>query len=340
MGEIEFRDPLLLLTALLAPVVFLLARRRSSLLGFSSMSILDEGPRSLRVRLTNMPPLFYALAMTSLAIALAGPRTPNAETKISRDGIAIMMVVDHSSSMNARDLVKDDININRLQVVKEVFQEFVAGDDSSAGRPDDTIGLIAFAGYADSLCPLTLDHGSLLSIVDTLDIVRREDEDGTAIGDGLALAIERLRRSKAKSRVVILLTDGVNNAGAIEPKKAAEIAATNNVKVYAIGAGTNGLAPIPVRGPFGRAQFMRSPVEIDEETLRKIADQTGGQYFRATDVEALARIYKEIGELERTKVTEFRYLEYTEHYGSFVLLGLALIGLAAVSGATVFRTLP
>ncbi|WP_417736263.1 vWA domain-containing protein [Rosistilla oblonga] len=342
MSEIEFRDPWLLLLALLAPLVFVWASRRPSMLVYSSLAILDQGPRSVRVRLAKLPALLMALTLIALSIAIAGPRTPDAETRISREGVAIMMVVDHSSSMNARDLVKDDQSVDRLQVVKQVFRQFVLGDEGTAGkgRPDDAIGLIAFAGYADSLCPLTLDHGNLVAMLDDLELVRREDEDGTAIGDGLALAVERLRRSEAKSRIVILLTDGVNNAGAIVPKEAAEVAAANNIKVYSIGAGTNGLAPIPMQDPFGRMRLVRAEVEIDEETLTEIADVTGGQYFRAVDIDALGEIYEQIDRLERTKVTEFRYLQYTEHYGTFALLGLCLMGTAVVLGSTVFRTLP
>jgi Ca-activated chloride channel family protein len=203
------------------------------------------------------------------------------------------------------------------------------------------IGLVAFAGYADSLCPLTLDHGSLVSMVDDLEIVRTRDEDGTALGDGLALAVERLRQSKAKSKVVILLTDGVNNTGAIDPPRAAELAASQNIKVYSIGAGTDGLAPFPAVDPFtGREVLEPTYVEIDEETLQAIADKTGGRYFRATDRDGLSEIYAQIDRLERTEVTEVRYLRYTEHYASFVVAGLSLLAVAAVANGSVFRKLP
>ena len=342
MAEIEFRDPWFLLIALLTPLVYRFASRTRSVIAYSSLTLLDAGQRTWRVRLAKLPALLMTLTFLVASIAFAGPRTPDAETKVSREGIAIMMVVDHSSSMNARDLVKDDMSVDRLQVVKQVFRQFVLGDSGKAGqgRPYDTIGLIAFAGYADSLCPLTLDHGNLVSILDDLQLVRREDEDGTAIGDGLALAVERLRTSDAKSRVVILLTDGVNNAGAIDPKKAAEIAAANRVKVYCIGAGTNGLAPIPMQDPFGRMRLVRAEVEIDEKTLQQIADITDGKYFRAVDIDALSQIYEQIDQLERTKITEFRYLQYTEHYSTFTLLGLALLGCSVLLGSTLFKTLP
>ncbi len=342
MSGWEFRDPLFLLTALVGPLVLWLAARLPSALRYSSLELVDHAGRGWRVRLAKLPAVLMAIAVACLAIALAGPRTPDAETKISREGIAIMMVVDRSGSMQARDLVKDDLSVDRLAVVKDVFEEFVLGGDAGQGRPDDLVGLIAFAGYADSVCPLTLDHGSLVNMVRDLEIVGRRDEDGTALGEGLGLAVERLRRSKAKSKVAILLTDGVYNAGTIDPEQAAELAASQNVKVYCIGAGTDGLAPFPVGDPFsGGGQVLRSTyVEIDEVTLKKIADKTGGQYYRATDQEGLKQIYAEIDRLERTELTETQYLQYTEHYGVFVASALGLMALATVASATLFRSLP
>ena len=341
MNGWEFRDPLLLLVALAAPFVFWAASRSTSALRYSSLDLADRAPRSWRVRLSKVPAVLMAIAVASLAVALAGPRTPDAETKVSREGIAIMMVVDRSGSMQARDLVKDDLSVDRLAVVKDVFQEFVLGGDAGRGRPDDVVGLVTFAGYADSLCPLTLDHGNLVTMVDDLEIVKRRDEDGTALGDGLALAIERLRRSKAKSKIAILLTDGVNNTGVIPPDQAAELAASQGIKVYCIGAGSEGLAPFPATDPFtGRQVLRRTYVEIDEQTLRQIADETGGRYFRATDRDGLAEIYAEIDRLERTKVTEIQYLQYTEHYLLFVVSALVLMAIATFTGATVFRSLP
>jgi Ca-activated chloride channel family protein len=337
----EFRDPWFLLVALAAPLVFWLATRNPATVRYSSLVILDSTPRTLRARLAKLPAVLLALSVIILAIALAGPRTPDAETRVSREGIAIMMVIDRSSSMNARDLVPENLEINRLTVVKDVFRCFVLGDKGvGEGRKDDTVGLVAFARYADSLCPLTLDHGNLATLVDDLEIVQERAEDGTAIGDGLALAVERLRRNQAKSRIAILLTDGVNNAGVIDPRQAADLAASHDIKVYCIGAGTEGFAPVPAVTFFGRRTFRRMYVEIDEETLRAVADKTGGRYYRATDEEALARIYQEIDQLERTKVTEFRYLQYHEHYAGFVLAGLGLIGVASILNGTVLRRIP
>lgn len=340
LRSIELRDPLFLLLLLLLPVVWWILRRPQSRVVFSSVALVSGAPVSFRQRVSRLPLWMCLLAFVLLAVALARPRTPNRDTRISRDGIAIMMVVDKSSSMNARDLVPDDLSRNRLDVVKDLFVDFVVGDGDSDGRPDDLVGLISFAGYADSICPLTLDHQNLASIASQLELVSVQSEDGTAIGDALGLAVERLRRSKAKSRIAILLTDGVNTAGVIDPARSAELAKELGIKVYCIGAGTNGMAPFPVNGFFGRLELVNQPVVIDEDLLREIADQTGGQYFRAEDQQSLQSIYTEIDELERTEVSEVRYLLYTEHFQNLVVASIALLALAALLGCTIFRRLP
>lgn len=342
MFELTFRTPWLLLFALAAPLVFLWASGVTSALRYSSLRLVDQAPRSFRARLAWLPALLMTFATVLLAIALSGPRTPDAETKVSREGIAIMMAVDRSGSMQARDMVAGDVSVDRLTAVKRVFREFVLGaGEAGRGRADDTVGLVTFARYADSICPLTLDHGNLVSMVEDLQIVSQQAEDGTAIGEGLALAVERLRRNQTKSRVVILLTDGVNNTGTIDPIQAAQLAVDHHIKVYCIGAGTNGLAPFPALDPFtGRTVLRRMTVEIDEATLEQIADMTGGRYFRATDQDALAGIYQQIDQLERTEVTEVRYLQYSEHYVAFVLGAMGLVVSAMVANGTVFRRLP
>jgi Ca-activated chloride channel family protein len=243
--------------------------------------------------------------------------------------------------MEARDLVRDDQSVSRLAVVKERFIEFVTGGESGQGRKDDAIGLVAFARWADGLCPLTLDHGSLLSIVADTEIVAEPQEDGTALGEGLGLAVERLRSHTARSRIAILLTDGVNNTGDITPAQAAELAKANDVKVYCIGTGTRGLAPVPATDPFtGRTYLRRMPVQIDEATLKEIAHTTGGRYFRATDDSSMADIYREIDSLERTEISEKRYLSYHEKYLAFVATALMLLGLGCGLGGTLLRRLP
>jgi Ca-activated chloride channel family protein len=342
VSDWEFRDPLFLVLAILAPVVYWLATRTASTIRFSSIRLWAGVPQTLRGRLAKLPPVLLAAAVPLLAVAAAGPRTPDAKTKVSGEGISIMMVVDRSGSMQARDLVPDDLSVDRLAVVKQVFRRFVLGGErAGGGRPDDRIGLVAFARFADSLCPLTLDHGNLVALAEELQIVTRRDEDGTALGDGLALAVERLRQERTASRIAILLTDGVTNAGAVEPLQAAQLAVAEQVKVYCIGAGSQGIAPVPAADPFtGKVGFVQQFVEIDEETLRAIADKTGGKYFRATDEANLADIYREIDRLERTKINEFRYLQYHEHYRPFVLGALGLLVVAAISSFTYFRRIP
>jgi len=335
LADLEFRDPAFLIATLAAPVVWWLAARLPSVVSYSSLESLDRAPASLRSRLSHLPPALLGVAALALAVALAGPRTGDATTRVQREGIAIAMVVDHSGSMRARDFVRGDDSIDRLEVVKGVFRRFVTG-----GREHDLIGLIAFARYADGLCPLTLDHGNLLLILDDLPIVRDEREDGTAIGEGLALAVERLRTSTARSKVVVLLTDGVNNAGDVDPRQAADLAASHGIKVYAIGAGTTGFAPVPFRTADGREVLRRARVEIDEATLEAIAERTGGRYFHAADATALERVVDEIDRLERSEIVEQRYLQYQEHYASLVGSALGLMALALLLGGTWLRRLP
>ena len=340
MSDWELRDPLFLLVGLLAPLVYLFASRLPGAVTYSSLSIITGAPVSLRRRLAALPALLLALATLTLAIALAGPRTGSAVNRIKREGIAIAMVVDRSGSMRARDFVADDLSVDRLAVVKQVFRDFVVGGRHSGGRPDDLIGLVAFARYADSLCPLTLDHGNLLTILEDLEIVTDPEEDGTAVGEGLALAVERLRGHPAASKVILLLTDGVNNAGDIDPLEAADLAVANGIKVYAIGAGRTGYAPVPVELPGGRTVLRRAYVEIDERTLQAIAERTGGRYFHATDADGLGQVVKEIDELERSEITEIRYLEYAEHYAGFVTAALLLVASSALLNGTLLRRLP
>lgn len=342
MFEWGFGHRWFLLLLVIVPFVYWLTRRATSRLTYSSLTLLDQTPRSWRQRLAWLPAGMLALAVASLIVALARPQTPQGEQRIRAEGIAIMMVVDLSSSMDARDMDETNRGINRLDAVKSVFREFVTGTDRTAGqgRPDDQIGIVTFARYADSLCPLTLDHGNLLNILKDLSIVSEEDEDGTAVGDGLGMAVERLRQSKAKSRVAILLTDGVNNVGVIDPLKAADLARQQDIKVYCIGAGTRGVAPVPVVDFFGRATFVARPVQIDEDSLRKIAETTGGKYFRAVDQEALAEIYQEIDRLERTEIAEERLEQYDEHFAPFVGIGLSLLGSAFLLSGSLFRRLP
>jgi len=336
----ELRDPLFLIVAVLAPLVYWLAVRMPAVLTYSSLALVDVAPRSSRARLAKLPALLLAAAALALAVALAGPRTGSATSRIQREGIAIAMVVDRSGSMQARDFVRGDTSISRLDVVKDVFRSFVAGEGAAGGRPDDLVGLVVFARYADGLCPLTLDHGNLLSILADVEIVTEQAEDGTAIGEGLALAVERLRGVEVSSKVALLLTDGVSNVGDIDPLQAADLAAQHGIKVYAIGAGTTGYAPVPVQAPGGRTVLRQAYVQIDEETLRQIAQRTGGRYFHAAGASGLTEVIEEIDRLERSEVSEVRYLTYEYHYAGWVGAGLLLMGSAAILSGTVLRRLP
>ena len=280
-----------------------------------------------------------ALAVVALAIALTGPRAGDRSSRVHREGIAVMMAVDVSGSMRALDLSEKNQELTRLDGVKNVFEQFVLGGDGLQGRDDDAIGLVAFARYADTRSPLTLDHGNLAAAARQLDFAR-QDEDGTAIGAGLELAVQRLAEYKSRSKVVVLLTDGESNVHEIDEDTAIEDAKKAGVKVYTIGAGTNGVAPIKVDRGDGRTQLMQMTVSIDETTLRKIADKTGGQYFRATDSASLKRIYQQIDKLERTTIEEERFLEYHQYYMYFVIDAMLLIALALLLRATILRRLP
>jgi Ca-activated chloride channel family protein len=336
LGGLELRDPLFLLIALLAPPVYFLAARLPSAVRYSSLVLVDAAPRSLRTRLAALPAALLAVAVLALAVALAGPRTGDASSKVHREGIAIVMVVDRSGSMQARDFVEDDASTSRLDVVKQVFREFV----EKPGRSNDLIGLVSFARYADGACPLTADHGNLLNILGQQEIVTERAEDGTAVGEGLALAVERLRHQEVRSKVAILLTDGVNNSGDITPRQAAELAEQHGIKVYTIGAGRTGWAPVPVRLPGGGVALRRAFVEMDEETLSEIAERTGARYFHAADAEALGEVIEEIDRLERSEIVEVRYLEYEHHYAGFVVLAIVCMLASSLLAGTWLRRLP
>lgn len=339
-GGIELRDPWLLLVCALAVPILLFGRQKSGHVRFSSLSILPR-TQSLRARLLWLPAALFALAAIALGIAAAGPRLPDESSRIRRRGIAIMMIIDISGSMRALDLSLPDEERTRLEAVKDVLIDFVTGEGGLSGRPNDAVGIVTFARYAETRSPLTLDHDRLVTIADRLEIVKRRSEDGTAIGDGLGLGILRLHKTEAESKVAILLTDGVNNAGEMTPDAAAELASKLGIKVYAIGAGTTGVAPVRVQDPFtGRMVLRPTRVQIDEPTLRAVAEATGGRYFRATDADALRRIYQAIDKLERTELEGATYGNYHELYPHALILGLILACAGWILGATWLRRLP
>lgn len=309
-------------------------RGRRAAVKYSSVDTLKRLKPSRRIVLRRFVEGLRILTIGLLILAMARPQTGRKQTQVRTEGIDIVLVLDTSGSMQALDLDADrPINRrrNRLQVAKEVVDEFVQG------RSNDQIGLVVFGNEAFTQCPLTLDHGIVATFMEGVEIGMAGD--ATAIGSALGTAVKRLRDSQAESKVIILLTDGRNNAGALSPRKAAEIAQTFGVKVYAIGAGTRGRAPFVVDSLFGK-QVVYESVEIDEETLRDIAEQTGGQYFRAEDTSALKSIYQEIDEMEKTEIKTSSYMEYNEQFRRFLMPALALLLLEVVLLGTRFRKLP
>ena len=288
-------------------------------------------PRSWRIMLMPVLPILRIVVFVALVVALARPQTHNAWKDQTVEGIDIMMVMDVSTSMLAEDL-----RPNRIEAAKNVASEFVSG------RPNDNIGLTIFAGEAFTQCPMTTDHSSLLSLLQNVrtDIAARGlIEDGTAIGMGLANAVSRLKDSKAKSKVVILLTDGSNNRGDIAPMTAAEIAKSLGVRVYTIGIGTTGTARYPMNVG-GATQYVNVPVEIDEQTLRSIASATDGDFYRAKNNKELNQIYKEIDKLEKSKLNVKQYSRRYEAFQTFALIAVIALLLELLMRITIFRRIP
>ncbi len=276
--------------------------------------------------------LFRIAALVFIVIALCRPQQMIEESRIETEGIDIIIAIDTSTSMLAEDFELKGKRTNRLEAVKEVVKEFIEN------RISDRIGIIAFAAKAYTVSPLTLDYGWLIQTLDRVKIGLIED--GTAIGSGLGSSLSRLKDTEAKSKVVILLTDGRNNAGKISPLTAAEAASALDIKVYTIGAGTKGYAPYPDRDLFGNKVYRRVQIEIDEETLKSIAGKASGLYFRATDTNSLRSIYKEIDLLEKTEIEESGYIEYKEMFHWFLIPGLILILLEVILNNTVLRRIP
>lgn len=336
---VDFAQPWFLVALVLVVPALWWSRRSSGRVVFSSLRALPAGGHTWRTRIAWLPDLLLALAVASLVIAVAGPRAGDKSARVRREGIALALAVDVSGSMRALDLSERNRELTRLDAVKRVFEQFVIGGKGLGGRPDDAIGLVAFARYADTRSPLTLDHGNLVTAARQLDFAR-EDEDGTAIGAGLELAVQRLADFKSRSKVAILLTDGESNVHDIDEDTAIDDAVKAGVKVYTIGAGTTGVAPIRIDRGDGRSELMQIAVSIDETLLRRIADKTGGQYFRATDNASLHKIYAQIDKLERTAIEEERFTEYHQYYSWFVAAALALVTLAFALRGTVLRRLP
>jgi Ca-activated chloride channel family protein len=337
--HVEPTHPWMILLALLAIPAYLLARGSAGRVVFSSLRALPLGGHTWRTRLAWLPDALIALGVAALAIALTGPRAGIRNARVHREGIAVMMAIDISGSMRALDLSEQGQEQTRLGAVEQAFERFVLGGGKLAGRPDDAIGLVAFASYAETRSPLTLDHGNLAAAARQLAFAR-DDESNTAIGAGLELAVQRLSEFKARSKVAILLTDGESNVHDIDEDTAIDDAVKAGIKVYTIGAGTNGLALIRVPQRGGGSELVQTQVSIDEDLMRKIADRTHGQYFRATDHDSLTKIYESIDKLERTALEENRFTEYRELYAGFVASALALVVLAMALRGSALRRLP
>ena len=331
LGDISFLHPWLLLLLLFLPLLIWWSFFRKTKSASRYKISNTRGAKqysSLRSRLRFLIPLLRILAFTCLVLALARPQKTLKEEEVKAEGIDIMMIMDLSSSMLAKDFDPD-----RLSVSKEVAISFVDK------RKYDRIGLVVFAGESFTQCPITTDHTILKSFLGNLQCGLLED--GTAIGMGLASAVNRLKESEAKSKVVILLTDGVNNSGYIKPMTAAEIAEEIGVKVYTIGVGTMGNAVSPIsKRPDGRYIFGMSKVEIDEQLLKEIAKLTGGKYYRATSQEKLEAIYSEIDRLEKTEIDVSVFKRYTEEFRRFLFWGLIFLALEFLLKHLVLRQIP
>ena len=310
----------LLLLALLPLFAFFYGRRGAApALVFSSTSLAARLAGARKVRPGTLLLLLRLAVLALLILALAGPQQGSSTTEIEASGIDILLAVDVSGSMEAMDFTLGGKPANRLDVVKKVVDEFIEQ------RPNDRIGLLAFGGRPYLVSPLTLDHDWLRKRLESLSIGMVED--GTAIGSAIGSGTNRLRDQKSKSRLLILLTDGMNNAGSVPPLMAAEAAETLNIKVYTIGAGTRGEAPLPVTDNFGRRRLIRARVDIDEDTLKGVAEKTGAVYFRATDTASLAKIYDDINKMETTTRTIKKFEHFRDLFPLMIFAALMLLGL-------------
>ena len=316
---------LLIIPVLIAWYIFRGMKIQTSV-KYSSINIFKDVPATLRERIRHIPFAVRLIALGLLIIALARPQSFTSGENVTTEGIDIAMVLDISGSMLA-----EDFKPNRLEAAKNVIDNFVEG------RTSDRIGLVIFSREAFTQCPLTIDYNVMRNLL--LDIRTGMIEDGTAIGNGIANGVNRLKESDAKSRIIILLTDGINNAGEVDPRSAAEIAKAFGIRIYTIGVGTRGEAPYPVQTPFG-TRYQMVPVEIDETLLKEIAGITGGQYFRATNNRALAEIYEKIDQMEKTKIEITSYKNASEKYHSWLWGGLILLLVELGLSKTILRKLP
>ena len=331
--EFANKEYLLLLLLIIPYIIWYVMYRKKTepTLRMSDTFAFRYAPKSWKVKLMPLSMLLRLLVFVMIVMVLARPQTRNSWDSKTVEGIDIMLAMDVSTSMLAEDL-----RPNRIEAAKQVASEFIIG------RPNDNIGLAIFAGESFTQCPMTTDHASLLNLLQNVrtDIAARGlIEDGTAIGMGLANAVSRLKDSKAKSKVVILLTDGSNNRGDISPSTAAEIAKSLGIRVYTIGVGTNKVAPYPMPVA-GGVQYVNVPVEIDTKTLSEIASVTEGDFYRATNTNELRKIYKEIDQLEKSKLNVKTFSKRYEAYQPFALVAVLALLLEILLRVTIFRRIP
>ena len=323
---------------------------------FSSLSGVRGLPVTLAQRIRSAMPYARAAGLLLILAAFCRPQLGITETRTHAEGIAIQATLDISGSMEALDFSLDGKQTSRLEAVKHVLAEFIAGSKQARlpGRSQDAIGLVAFGGFADSRCPMTLDHGALLDVVRGLETPKElhdrhgqvlneaylREEQATAIGDAITVSVDRLESLQAKSKAIVLLSDGVNNAGVCDPEDAIALAKSKGIKIYAIGIGQAGAAPFPFVDRYGKRVLKSVVVEFDPTLLKKAAETTGGKYFHATDTEALRSVYEEIDKLERTETERAIFTEYRELYVWPLLAGLLLLLADGGLGYTRFRTLP
>ncbi len=350
----HFESPYAFLLLLLIPVLIYIQffRNRRGTIRFSSVNNAGKVKKSLRLRLIRLPDIIRIAVLVLLVIAIARPQEGREQIRQVSKGVAIEMVVDRSSSMGT-ELEYKGQNLNRLQVVKKVFKEFVmGGEDGLDGRPNDLIGMIAFARYPDTICPLTLAHGALPEFLKSINLVKTRDEDGTAIGDAIALAAARLKKvddtlkeEKAKSgkytiksKVIVLLSDGENNCGKRSPMQAAELAKKWGIKIYSISIG-GGDAVTSIQTPFGTFK-VPSNQQVDTTAMREVAETTGGFFREADNARSLIDIYKKIDKMEKSEIQSIRYVDYRESFFWLAVAGLVLLIGEVILRNTVFRRIP
>lgn len=331
MEIIRYENPqilwlLLILVPMVAYYIFRTFQGRAAI-QVSSIEGVSASRRTYRYYLRHIPFILRMAVVALLIMVIARPQSSENKTNVNAEGIDIVMALDISGSMLARDFVPD-----RIGAAKDITSQFIIE------RSSDRIGLVVFAGEAFTQSPLTTDHTSLVNLL--REIKSGIITDGTAIGNGLATAVNRLKESDAPSKVIVLLTDGVNNSGQIDPLSASEIATEFGIRVYTIGVGSEGVAPYPAYDPWGNMVFQQGKVEIDEALLTEISDKTGGRYFRATDNTKLAEIYAEINKLEKAKVEIENFTKYTEIYHPFLLLAIGLLLMELLCRYIAFRQIP